>query len=287
MERLSITKEITNIESRATALYFKDIRKVNVLTAEEEVELMNRIKEGDEEARNQFILSNLRFVISIAKKYQHFGFSFNDVISQGNIGLIEAVKRFDSTKGFKFITYAVWWIRQSIVRSILDNYKTVRVPSSYYWLNNKMKKFYHQFEQENYRYPTPEETSSMMNLDEYDIVTISQTNTEVISLETVIDPENDTQLIDILVNDKTPPPDKELIHQSLAKEIKSALNMLPPKEAKVIELYYGLNGNREHTLFAISRIMNLSEERVSQIKDTALKRLQKITQKQNLVSFLS
>lgn len=287
MKRFDLSIAITNKESLATVLYFKEIRKFNLLTTAEEVELLNKIRAGDNDARNLLIISNLRFVISIAKKYQHLGFTFNDLISEGNFGLMDAIEKFDSTKGFKFITYAVWWIRQSIIRSILENNHTIRVPAGQYWQNNKIKKHSNQFEQENHRPPTVTETAKIMHMKEYDISNATISNIDSISLDSVIDMESDAHLIDILVNEETPSPDQQLINESLINEIKKSLSLLPEKEAKVIELYFGLNGNKEHSIFSISRLLNLSEERIGQLKDTALKRLRFMPAHRNLEAFRS
>ncbi|HPE57743.1 MAG TPA: RNA polymerase sigma factor RpoD/SigA [Bacteroidales bacterium] len=287
MKRFDLTQSITNKDSLVTLVYFREIRKYNLLSTDEEVQLINRIREGDTDARNLLITSNLKFVISIAKKYQYVGFTFNDLISEGNFGLFDAIERFDATKGFKFITYAVWWIRQSIVRSILENHKTIRVPAGQYWKNNTIMKLNNNFEQENYRTPTVSETAKIMNMEEFEINSITISNADSISLETAIDLDNDSHLIDVLVNDETPSPDQELLHESLVNEINKSLNLLPEKEAKVIELYFGLNGNDEHSIFSISKKLYLSEERVGQLKDNALKRLRVLPVHSNLRTFLS
>lgn len=287
MEKIFISRDITNKDSIATALYLKEIGKYEPVTAEEEVELIRRIRKGDEEARKKLIFANLRFVVSIAKKYQKKGFGLSDLISEGNFGLIEAAYKFDETRGFKFITYAVWWIRQAIMRSIVEKGKLIKVPPGKVWLNTKIKKVNARFEQDHQRAPSLDETANKLDSSKYEISSTIMSNSESVSMEAPLDSSQDISLYDIMEDTDSPSPDNKLIYESLKIEIERSLNHLPYKEAKIIELYFGLNGSNECSIYSISRRFKISEERVRQLKEMGLKRLRTKPLSQNLVKYMS
>lgn len=287
MNKIFISQEITKKDMKSTSLYLKEIGRYSPLRPEEEVELIKKIRLGDEEARKKLIHNNLRFVVSIAKKYQNRGFHFSDLISEGNFGLIEAAYKFDETRGFKFITYAVWWIRQAITRSIIEKSKLVRIPSTRVWQNAKIQKVNALFEQENHRLPTIDETAHQMQSDDYEINNAISINSPSVSLDSPLDHYSETNYYDILENTDSPNPDKNLIHESLKIEIKRALDQLPKKEARVLELYFGLNGHQEHSVYSIGQMFKISDERTRQLKEMGLKRLRNKAHHKNLVKFLS
>lgn len=286
MRKLLITQEITTKDSISTSLYLKEIGRFLQISPEEEVELIKKIRSGDQEARAKLIFSNLRFVVSIAKKYQNRGLSLLDLISEGNIGLIEAAHKFDETKGFKFITYAVWWIRQAISRAIVDKSKMIRVPSTKVWLNAKIKKVNSNFEQKHHRSPTNDETALAMNSDEYEISSIILSNTESLSIEANPDSANNS-LYDFIEDIDSPKPDAGLLQESLKFEIARALNTLPIKEAELLKNYYGLDGSDENSLYTLSLKFDMSEDRIKQLMDLGLKRLRTTPNQNNLVQYLT
>ncbi len=287
MEKIFISQEITRKESMATILYLKEIGRFSLINAEEEVVLIKKIREGDEYSRTRLISANLRFVVSIAKKYQDRGFTLSDLISEGNFGLIEAAYKFDETRGFKFITFAVWWIRQSILRSIIEKANTIRVPAFKVWMNAKIRKINAQFEQENHRLPSHYEIAGLLTTDESEIVDTILSNSESLSMETPMDYHNNATLYDTLEDKNTLQPDHALIYESLKTEIKRSLKLLPHKEARILELYYGLDGNPEHSINSLSQMFNMSDERIRQLKENGLKRLRKNKAHPNLATFLS
>ena len=287
MKKLYITREITRKDSIATRLYLKDIHKFEPLSTEEEVELIKKIRQGDEEAKVRLIFSNLRFVVTIAKKYQSLGMGLADLISEGNFGLLEAAHKFDETKGFKFITYAVWWIRQSISRSITEKSQMIRVPSGKVWTNSKIQKASSKFEQENHRKPSIEETARELNIEEHEVETALINNRKNLSIEDSLDSYSDYKLYDVLEDTSLPRPDDGLIRESLQIELDELLNQIPKKEAEVIRNYFGLNGNHECSTFSISRKFNISEERVRQLKELGLKRLKSVYYSQNPAKYLA
>lgn len=287
MKKLYITREITRKDSISTRLYLKEIHKSEPLTTEEEVELIKKIRQGDEEAKVRLIFSNLRFVVSIAKKYQSLGMGLSDLISEGNFGLLEAARKFDETKGFKFITYAVWWIRQSISRSITEKSQMIRVPSGKVWTNSKIQKASSKFEQENQRRPSIEETAKELNMEEYEVSIALMTNRKNLSMEDPLDAYSDHKLQDVMEDTSLPRPDDGLIRESLQIELDEMLNQIPKKEAEVLRNYFGLNGNHECSTFSISRKFNISEERVKQLKELGLKRLKSFYYSRNLEKYLA
>jgi RNA polymerase primary sigma factor len=287
MEKLRISQGFTIRDSQATSIYLKEIARYALINADEEVELIIRVRQGDESARTQLIFANLRFVVSIAKKYQNRGFSLNDLISEGNFGLIEASKKFDETRGFRFITYAVWWIRQSILRAIIEKSRIIRLPSSRVWMNSKINKINAKFEQDNHRLPTHFETASKLAAEEYDVNDAILSNGENVSFETPLHSGSDTILFDVMEDKNATLPDQELIGESLKVDITRSLQHIPHKEARVLEMYYGLNDNMDHSVSSISKILKISEERVRQLKELGLKRLRQTPHEQSLAKYLS
>ena len=273
MRQLKISKSITNRDTASLERYLADIAKESMITADEEVELARRIKEGDEAALEKLTKTNLRFVVSVAKQYQNQGISLPDLINEGNVGLIKAAKRFDETRGFKFISYAVWWIRQAILQAIADQSRIVRLPLNQVGTINKIKKEIARLEQELQRPPTFEEISAAIDLPEYKISEIMKMNTYTQSIDSPIAPDEDTKFIDTFIYDNDEDTDSQLMNESLSLEINDVLSTLSEKEREIIKLFYGINSSHEYTLDEIGDRYDLSRERVRQIKERALKRL--------------
>ena len=286
MRQLKISKSITNRDSASLDRYLADIGKEQMITAEEEVELARKIKAGDEEALNKLTTTNLRFVVSVAKQYQNQGISLQDLINEGNVGLIKAAKRFDETRGFKFISYAVWWIRQSILQAIADQSRIVRLPLNQVGVINKIKKETARLEQKLKRIPTTEEIAEAIDMPVYKVSEIMKMNNHPQSIDSPISPNEETRFVDIFVHDTDEDTDTILMQESLASEIHDVLNTLPEKEREVLMLFYGINTSHEHTLDEIGDRMELSRERVRQIKERALKRLRQNSKNKNLKSYL-
>jgi len=273
MRQLKISKSITNRDTASLERYLADIAKESMITADEEVELARRIKEGDEAALEKLAKTNLRFVVSVAKQYENQGISLPDLINEGNVGLIKAAKRFDETRGFKFISYAVWWIRQAILQAIADQSRIVRLPLNQVGTINKIKKEISRLEQELQRPPTFEEISEAIDLPEYKIAEIMKMNTYTQSIDSPIAPDEDTKFIDTFIYDNDEDTDSQLMNESLSMEINDVLSTLSEKEREIIKLFYGINSSHEYTLDEIGDRYDLSRERVRQIKERALKRL--------------
>jgi RNA polymerase primary sigma factor len=274
MRQLKIIRQVTNREDLSMDKYLHEIAKIKLITAEEEVSLARRIHKGDLEARDCLINANLRFVISVAKQYQNHGLSLADLINEGNLGLIEAAERFDETRGFKFISYAVWWIRQSVIQAVAENTRIVRLPLNRINHINKIKKIIAELEQKYEREPTILEITQALELTPTDVTVAIRNFGRHISMDTPFVQGEEGNMYDVLLNEDASIPDKELLTDSLKKEIERALNKLTPKEAEIIILYFGLNGKHTHTLAEISEEFNLTKERVRQIKAKSLKRLQ-------------
>ena len=286
MRQLNITKQVTNRETASLDKYLHDIGKVELITAEEEVELARKIKDGDQEALEKLTKANLRFVVSVAKQYQNQGLSLPDLINEGNLGLIKAAQRFDETRGFKFISYAVWWIRQSILQAIADQSRIVRLPLNQVGVINKIKKETARLEQQLKRVPTTEEIAEAIDLPVYKVSEIMKMNTHPQSIDSPISPNEETRFVDIFVHDNDEDTDTLLMQESLASEIHDLLNTLPEKEREVLMLFFGIGTSHEHTLDEIGDILELSRERVRQIKERALKRLRQNTKNKNLKGYL-
>jgi RNA polymerase primary sigma factor len=272
---LRIIKQITNRESKSLDQYFIDISKVRLLTADEEVDLAIKIRHGDLEAQNKLVKANLRFVVSVAKMYQNQGLSLGDLINEGNVGLIKAAKRFDETRGFKFISYAVWWIRQSITTAIADQTRVVRLPINRIGNLTKLNKAYKIFEQENERSPSLEELAQALDVSTDEAAFTLETSSRHLSMDAPLinSDENKNSLKDILPHENQDSPDKELMKESLKKEIANALLNLDAREAEVIKLAFGIGSNHKATLEEIGERFSLTRERIRQIKEKALTKL--------------
>ena len=285
MRQLKITKSITNRESEALDKYLQEIGKEEMISVEEEVELAQRIRKGDRKALERLTKANLRFVVSVAKQYQNQGLSLPDLINEGNLGLIKAAEKFDETRGFKFISYAVWWIRQSILQAIAEQSRIVRLPLNQVGSVNKINKVLSKFEQENERRPSVEEISEKLDLPEEKIDEAMSVNSRHVSVDAPFVDGEDNSLLDVLINDDAPMADKTLVMESLKAEINNALKMLNERERNVIEAFYGIN-QPELTLEEIGSKYNLTRERVRQIKEKAIRRLRTCTKNKVLKTFL-
>jgi RNA polymerase primary sigma factor len=285
MRQRKITKSITNRESEALDKYLQEIGKEEMISVEEEVELAQRIRKGDRKALERLTKANLRFVVSVAKQYQNQGLSLPDLINEGNLGLIKAAEKFDETRGFKFISYAVWWIRQSILQAIAEQSRIVRLPLNQVGSVNKINKVLSKFEQENERRPSVEEISEKLDLPEEKIDEAMSVNSRHVSVDAPFVDGEDNSLLDVLINDDAPMADKTLVMESLKAEINNALKMLNERERNVIEAFYGIN-QPELTLEEIGSKYNLTRERVRQIKEKAIRRLRTCTKNKVLKTFL-
>ncbi|MBO4719598.1 MAG: RNA polymerase sigma factor RpoD/SigA [Prevotella sp.] len=285
MRQLKITKSITNRESEALDKYLQEIGKEEMISVEEEVELAQRIRKGDRKALERLTKANLRFVVSVAKQYQNQGLSLPDLINEGNLGLIKAAEKFDETRGFKFISYAVWWIRQSILQAIAEQSRIVRLPLNQVGSVNKINKVLSKFEQENERRPSVEEISEKLDIPEEKVDEAMSVNSRHVSVDAPFVDGEDNSLLDVLINDDAPMADKVLVMESLKAEINNALKMLNERERNVIEAFYGIN-QPELTLEEIGSKYNLTRERVRQIKEKAIRRLRTCTKNKVLKTFL-
>lgn len=285
MRQLKITKSITNRESASLDKYLQEIGHEELITVEEEVELAQRIKKGDRKALEKLTKANLRFVVSVAKQYQNQGLSLPDLINEGNVGLIKAAKKFDETRGFKFISYAVWWIRQSILQAIAEQSRIVRLPLNQVGSVNKINRMLSKFEQENERRPNIDEIADRIDLPEDKIEEALKANGRHISVDAPFADGEENGLLDILPNVDTPSADNDLVIESLREEIGRALNLLHERERKIIEAFFGI-GMPEMTLEEIGDKYELTRERVRQIKEKAIRRLRHNTQNKMLKSYL-
>lgn len=289
MRQLKITNKITNRESLALEKYLNDIGRIDLLTADEEAELASRIRNGDKEALDRLTKANLRFVVSVAKQYQNQGLSLSDLINEGNVGLMKAAKRFDETKGFKFISYAVWWIRQSILQAIVEYSRLVRLPLNKVNNYNRVREAYTSFVQEFEREPSHEELAELLDMKPKDVAnTLSQSNRHL-SFDAPIGSEEDgggATMLDLIAGDGEESPDIKLMEESLKDEVRIGLSKLSPREVSVLQAYYGLNGNKSYTLEEIGDLYGLTRERVRQIKERALRRLRKSVNRGELKSYL-
>ena len=285
MRQLKITKSITNRESEALDKYLQEIGKEDMISVEEEVELAQRIRKGDTKALERLTKANLRFVVSVAKQYQNQGLSLPDLINEGNMGLIKAAEKFDETRGFKFISYAVWWIRQSILQAIAEQSRIVRLPLNQVGSQNKIQKMLNKFEQEHERRPSIEEISEQIDLPEEKIDEAMSVNGRHVSVDAPFVEGEDNSLLDVLINDDAPMADRELVVESLKAEINNALKTLNDRERNIIEAFYGINGP-ELTLEEIGTKFGLTRERVRQIKEKAIRRLRSSTKNKILKTYL-
>ena len=285
MRQLKINKSITNRESQSLDKYLQEIGKEELVSVEEEVELAQRIKKGDRKALEKLTKANLRFVVSVAKQYQNQGLSLPDLINEGNVGLIKAAEKFDETRGFKFISYAVWWIRQSILQAIAEQSRIVRLPLNQVGSVNKINKVLNKFEQEYERKPSIEEISEKVDLPEDKIDDVLKINSRHVSVDAPFADGEDNGLLDVLVNDDSPIADRSLINESLSKEIDRALKQLTPRESEIIKMFFGI-GCQEMTLEEIGDKFGLTRERVRQIKEKAIRRLRTASRSKLLKTYL-
>jgi RNA polymerase primary sigma factor len=285
MRQLKITKSITNRESASLDKYLQEIGKEELITVEEEVELAQRIKKGDQAALEKLTRANLRFVVSVAKQYQNQGLSLPDLINEGNLGLIKAAEKFDETRGFKFISYAVWWIRQSILQALAEQSRIVRLPLNQVGSLNKINKAYSKFEQEHERKPSPEELADSLELPADKVADTLRVSGRHVSVDAPFVDGEDNSLLDVLVNNDSPNADRLLIQESLAKEIHRALATLTEREADIIRLFFGI-GCQEMTLEEIGERFGLTRERVRQIKEKAIRRLRHTSRSKLLKTYL-
>ncbi len=285
MRQLKITKSITNRESASLDKYLQEIGHEDLLSVDEEVELAQRIRKGDREALEKLTKANLRFVVSVAKQYQNQGLSLPDLINEGNLGLIKAAEKFDETRGFKFISYAVWWIRQSILQAIAEQSRIVRLPLNQVGSVNKINRVLNRFEQENERRPSIEEIADKVDLPQEKIEDAMKVNSRHVSVDAPFIDGEDNSLLDIMVNDDAPMADRALVMESLREEINRALLTLNERERNIIEAFFGIN-QPEMTLEEIGEKFNLTRERVRQIKEKAIRRLRHNTKNKLLKSYL-
>lgn len=286
MRQLKISKQITNRESESLEKYLQEIGKVDLITADEEVKLAKRIKDGDQIALEKLAKANLRFVVSVAKQYQNNGLSLGDLINEGNVGLIKAAKRFDETRGFKFISYAVWWIRQSIMQALAEQSRIVRLPLNRVGSLNKISRTFSELEQKFQREPSPEELAEVLDVTADEVVDTMKISGRHVSMNAPFVQGEENSLIDVLENDSEETPDSGLIVDSLRREVQSALSTLTQRESDVIILYFGLNGEQALTLEEIGEKFSLTRERVRQIKEKATRRLKNSSRSKTLKSYL-
>lgn len=286
MRQLKISKQITNRESQSLDKYLQEIGKVDLLTADEEVELAKRIKEGDQIALEKLTKANLRFVVSVAKQYQNQGLSLGDLINEGNLGLIKAAQRFDETRGFKFISYAVWWIRQSILQALAEQSRIVRLPLNRVGSLNKISKTFSELEQKFEREPSAEELADVLEVTTAEVVDTMKISGRHVSMDAPFVQGEENSLLDVLENDSEQTPDSGLMTDSLRREVQRALSTLTQRESDVITLYFGLNGEHALTLEEIGEKFNLTRERVRQIKEKAIRRLRHTSRSKALKPYL-
>ncbi|MGZ5243884.1 MAG: sigma-70 family RNA polymerase sigma factor [Bacteroidia bacterium] len=285
MRQLKINKQFTNRENKSLDKYLNEISKVEMITPTEEVELAKRIRDGDQVALEKLVNANLRFVVSVAKQYQNQGLTLGDLINEGNLGLIKAAQRFDETRGFKFISYAVWWIRQSILQALADQSRLVRLPLNKVGSLSKIGTAAAQLEQKFEREATTEEIAELLDLPTEEVETTLSTSGRHLSIDAPISDDEDTTLLTLLSNAE-PNPDKSLIHESLQKEITRVMSILSEKEKEILNLYFGLEGSIPHSYEDISEKVNLTRERVRQIKEKALRKLRKSSKSGLLKAYL-
>ena len=283
---MKITKQLTNRESQSLDKYLQEIGKVDLLTPNDEIKLAVQIKKGDHVALEKLVKANLRFVVSVAKQYQNQGLSLGDLINEGNLGLIKAANRFDETRGFKFISYAVWWIRQSILQALAEQSRIVRLPLNRVGALNKIGKAYSNLEQEYEREPNADELAIELDMDISEISDALRLAGRHVSVDAPFNQGEENRLIDVLENDEEPSPDQSLMSESLINEIERALSTLSERETEVLKLYFGLNKEHSLTLEEIGEKFNLTRERVRQIKEKAIRRLRHASRSKNLRAYL-
>ena len=286
MRQLKITKQVTNRETASLDKYLQEIGKVDLITAEDEVELAQKIRAGDQRALEKLTKANLRFVVSVAKQYQNQGLTLPDLINEGNLGLIKAAQRFDETRGFKFISYAVWWIRQSILQALAEQSRIVRLPLNKIGSINKINKMYASLEQEHERAPSASEIASHLEMSEDDVKESMKNAGRHVSMDAPLVEGEDSNLYDVIRSGESPIPDRDLLTESLRTEISRALATLTPREADVVQLYFGLGDEHPMTLEEIGEQFDLTRERVRQIKEKAIRRLKHTSRSKILKTYL-
>jgi len=286
MRQLKITKQVTNRDTPSLDKYLQEIGKVELISPDEEVSLARRIRGGDHDALARLVKANLRFVVSVAKQYQNQGMTLPDLINEGNLGLIKAAQRFDETRGFKFISYAVWWIRQAILQSLAEQARIVRLPVNKIGSINRINRAYSKLEQEYEREPSAQEIANLLEIAPEDVKEAMRTNSRTLSMDAPISSEEDNNMYDVMLNEETPSPDRNLINESLSYEIEKALSTLSPRETRVLKLYFGIGMKHPFTLEEIGEELSLTRERVRQIKEKAIKRIQFTTRCRILKSYL-
>ena len=286
MRQLKITKQVTNRETASLDKYLQEIGKVELITADEEVELAQRIRQGDRAALEKLTKANLRFVVSVSKQYQNQGLSLPDLINEGNLGLIKAAQRFDETRGFKFISYAVWWIRQSILQALAEQSRIVRLPLNKIGSINKINKTYAKLEQEFEREPNAEEIAEVLDITEAEVKESMKNAGRHVSMDAPLVQDEDNNMYDVLKSDEVVTPETELLYESLRKEIDRAISTLTQREQDVVRLYFGLNGSHPMTLEEIGEKFDLTRERVRQVKEKAIRRLKHTSRSKILKSYL-
>lgn len=286
MRQLKISKQITNRESQSLDKYLQEIGKVDLLTPDEEVGLARRIRQGDQMALERLTKANLRFVVSVAKQYQNQGLTLGDLINEGNLGLIKAAQRFDETRGFKFISYAVWWIRQSVLQALAEQSRIVRLPLNRVGSLNKVSKTFSELEQKYEREPSPDELAESLQLTASEVVDTMRISGRHISMDAPFVQGEENSLLDVLESNSEDTPDSALMNDSLCREVQRALSTLTQREGDVVALYFGLNGEHSMTLEEIGEKFNLTRERVRQIKEKAIRRLRHTSRSQALKPYL-
>jgi len=286
MRQLKIVKQVTNRDAKSLEKYFQEISKIGLITADEEVELALKIKKGNAKALDTLVSANLRFVVSVAKQYQGQGLKLSDLINEGNVGLVKAAKRFDETRGFKFISYAVWWIRQAIMQALAEQSRIVRLPLNKIGSISKIKKIYARLEQNEQRIPTNKEIAKQLDMTEHEVEQSLKNSGRHVSMDAPFKEGEDSNLYNVLQFDESTKPDKELMKQSLSIEIDRALDTLTFKEAKIIKMFYGIGNETAASLTEIGERFDLSRERVRQVKQKAIRRLQSRSKTQMLKAYL-
>ena len=286
MRQLKIAKQVTNRESKSLDKYLQDISKIDLITAEEEVELAQKIKRGDQRALENLVNANLRFVVSVAKQYQNQGLTLPDLINEGNFGLVKAAQRFDETRGFKFISYAVWWIRQSILQALAEQSRVVRLPLNKIGSINKINKTFSYLEQAHERPPSAEEIAEELGLSVSEVKQSLKNAGKHISMDAPFAEGEDSNLYDVISASETPMPDTELVKESIREEISRVLDTLSEREADVVKLYYGIGQSSTMTLDEIGSTFDLTRERVRQIREKAIRKLRKSAKSDLIQSFI-
>ncbi len=286
MRQLKISKSITNRETASLDKYLADIGKEELISADEEVLLAQRIRSGDQAALEKLCKANLRFVVSVAKQYQNQGLGLPDLINEGNVGLIKAARRFDETRGFKFISYAVWWIRQSILQALAEQSRIVRLPLNQVGSLSKMSKASIRLEQRFERSPSIDELATELELPQQKVAETLRMSSRIISMDAPIDQDEETKLVDVFVNEDTPETDENLIRESLSREVQRSLSTLTDKEREIINMFYGIGYPHSYTLEEIGSMFDLTRERVRQIKEKAIRRLKHSSRSKLLKSYL-